>query len=336
MTYRKIAELAGVSPSTVSKVFSGSTEISRETADRIRQIAKEHGYTPARYYRGGMQNLHKLRISILVPEIISIYYSRIVTSTIKTLQEYGIHSNIYLTDFSEKEAMSIIYMLADEGLTDGILTLTELEYVEKPLPFPVVQLFNSEKNRYVDSVGYDYKSSFIDMLTHLTALGHQSIGFVGEQNTKPKLSEFHTAAEAMSLSINPSNIYISNRRFEKIGYEAAAYFLGLDTMPTAIIAAYDEIALGMIQTFIKAGVQIPEDISIIGMNNIPSSSYTGIPLTTIHAFSEEANRIAVRILLDKIHNPEKQAIQHVLIQCELILRQTTAEAKKRDNPEDHK
>ena len=74
MTYRKIAELAGVSPSTVSKVFSGSTEISRETADRIRQIAKEHGYTPARYYRGGMQNLHKLRISILVPEIISIYY----------------------------------------------------------------------------------------------------------------------------------------------------------------------------------------------------------------------------------------------------------------------
>lgn len=335
MTYRKIAELAGVSPSTVSKVFSGSTEISRETADRVRQIAKEHGYTPARYYRGGKQNLHKIRVAVLVPEIISIYYSQIVTTSVRILREYGIQPNIYLTDFSEEETMSILYMLADEGLTDGILTLQELKHVEKTLPLPVVQLFDNDNNRYIDSVGYDFKHSFLEALSHLSAMGHRTFGFIGEQNTLRKLSHFLAAAESMSLSIDPSHIYISNKRFEKIGYEAAEHFLRLPAMPTAILTAYDEVALGAIQTFVKAGIRIPEDISIIGINDIPFSSYAGIPLTTIQAFSEEAYRIAVRILLDKIQNTNNHAIQHVLIPCELVLRDTTAPAPMQNTPKEN-
>lgn len=326
MTYRKLAKLAGVSPSTVYKVFSGSSEISRETAERIRQIAKEYGFTPIRYYKGGKNDLVKTRVAILVPEIISVYYSQIVTSMAQILGEYGIRPNIYLTGFIPKECGTIIQMLADEGLTDGILSLSASEINEAPI-IPIVQLFSEYESKYLDSVGNDIQDGFMEAMEYLKSLGHQSVGFIGEKNTTRKLQYFQESAAALGLTADPSHIFISDKRFEKIGFEGADYFLKQDNLPTAILTAYDEVALGAMQVFTQSGVRIPEDISIIGINDIPFSSYTSIPLTTIQTYKEDIYRIAIQILLDKIRNPEKHVIQHIEVQCGLVKRNTTGPAK---------
>ncbi|MGM9624832.1 MAG: LacI family DNA-binding transcriptional regulator, partial [Eubacteriales bacterium] len=260
MTYRKLAKLAGVSPSTVYKVFTGSPEISRETTDRIRQIAKEYGFTPIRYYKGGKNDLVKTRVAILVPEIISVYYSQIVTSMAQILGEYGIRPNIYLTGFTPKECSTVMQMLDDEGLTDGILTLSASEINEVPL-IPIVQLFSENKNKYLDSVVLDVQSGFMEAMEYLKSLGHQSVGFIGENNTTQKQRYFKKSAEALGMTADPSHIFISDKRFEKIGFEGADYFLKQDKMPTAILTAYDEVALGAMQVFTQSGVRIPEDIS---------------------------------------------------------------------------
>ena len=98
----------------------------------------------------------------------------------------------------------------------------------------------------------------------------------------------------------------------------------LDERPTALLAAYDEVALGAIHTFTRSGIRVPEDISIIGINDIPSASYASVPLTTIRTYAAEINSLGVKLLLDRIKDPERHIPQQVLVRCELIIRDTTA------------
>ncbi len=320
MTYKKIAQLAGVSPSTVSKVMGGSTEISESTAERVRQIIKEYGCETPRYFKGKNSNLSKYRIAVLVPEIISIHYAQHVSEIVRILDSKNIVCNIYLTGFDERKILSIIQQLAEEGLTDGILTIS-LITSEEVFPLPVVQ-FTTKASKSTDCVGINIKQGLLDALQYLNEMGHQNIGFIGEKNTPHKQNLFHEAAAKLDIPIDDSNVFISDRRFEQIGMEAAEYFLKKRMKPTALIAAYDEIAMGAIHTFRQAGMRIPDDISLIGINDIPFAEYASVPLTTIRMFKEEMCHIAIRILLDKIMNPNSHVLQHVIVQTQLIIRET--------------
>lgn len=320
MTYKKIAQLAGVSPSTVSKVMAGSSEISEKTAERVRQIIKEYGCETPRYYKGKNSNLSKFRIAVLVPEIVSIHYARLVSEIVRILDNKNIICNIYLTGFNERKALSLIQRLAEEGLTDGILAITAITS-ESSLPIPVVN-FTTKVSKSADCVGINIKQGVLEALQYLKELGHQKIGFIGEKNTISKQKLFYDTARILDIPIDDSNVFLSDRRFEQIGIEAAEYFLQNGMKPTALITAYDEVAMGAIQVFRHAGLQIPEDISLIGINDIPFSEYASIPLTTIRMFNEEMCHIAIRLLLDKIMNPNSHVLQHVIIQTQLVMRET--------------
>ena len=326
MTYKKIAQLAGVSPSTVSKVMSGSTEISHETADRIRRIMKEYGCSTAKYYKSKNSGLDRIRIAVLVPEIISVHYAQQVSDIVRILDDKNIICNIYLTGFDEKKTLAMIWQLSDEGMTDGILTITGIKS-DAALPLPIVSFLSCECVSQ-DYVEIDYKQGISDALQYLMDLGHRTIGFIGEQNTKYKQKMFFDAARDLQLSVNDAHVFLSSRRFEQIGREAAAYFLENGVEPTAFITAYDEIALGAIQAFSQAGLRVPEDVSFIGMNDVPFAEYASVPLTTIQTFKEEICHIAIRILLDKIMNPDSHATQHVLVKCQLIKRDTVCRTRR--------
>ena len=321
MTYKKIAQLAGVSPSTVSKVMSGSTEISQKTADRIRKLVNEYGCTSARYFRSNTNGLEKIRIAILVPEIISVFYAIWVSEIARLLDKSNIICNIYITGFDENKTLSIIQKLADEGMTDGLLVITPFAY-NKSMPLPIVKFSNSDSDT-VDCVDINWKQGITDALRYLQELGHENIGFIGEINTIQKQEVFYTAAEELGLHIDNSNVFLSNKRFEHIGMEAAEYFLKKGFSATAFLTAYDEVAMGAMQVFKQEGLRIPDDISIIGMNDIPFSKYTNIPLTTLQMFNEEVCHIAVKLLIDKILHPENHIIQHIKVHSQLIIRNTT-------------
>ncbi len=320
MTYRKIAQLAGVSPSTVSKVMAGSTEISEKTAEKVRRIMKEYGCEAARYYKSMNSGLEKIRIAILVPEIISIHYAQHVSEIIRILDGKNIVGNIYLTGFDGRKTLSIIQQLADEGMTDGILTISAIKS-EAKLSLPVVN-FTTENSQTADSVGVSLEQGMLDAMRYLKELGHRQIGFIGEKHTISKQKLFYKIAGQLDIPINDAHVFLSDRRFEQIGREAAAYYLQNGLEPTALIAAYDEVAMGAIQVFRQAGLRIPEDISLIGINDIPFSEYASVPLTTICTFKEEVCHIAIRILLEKITNPDSHVLQHVAVQSRLVKRET--------------
>lgn len=323
MTYRKLAQLAGVSLSTVSKALSGSSEISSETAERILRIAVENGVVRPKY-----RHDHPLRrVAIIVPEIVSVYYSQLATLISEELRRCEIESSIYICGFGDGRLKQIIDMLSYEKLADGIISLESFTLPQKA-GLPMVCMSTIKNSPYCDTVASDMQTGIFESLEYLLALGHRKIGFISERNTSAKLTYFNSAAAQLELKINPDHIYVSDKRFEAIGYEAAEYYLKLADPPTALIAAYDEIALGAIHIFKGRHIRVPENISIIGINDIPSSSYANIPLTTIRTHNSEIVRICVKQLVDQIENPKRHVIQHISVRCELVKRSTTAQLKK--------
>lgn len=322
MTLRKIAQLAGVSPSTVSKVLSGSSEISRETAERILKIAEENGVRRPNYHKARAHS----RVAILIPEIISVYYSQVATALIDELRRYGVEPYMYLCGFDDESFCRIVNMLSEEKLADGILTLGVSDYTSF-CEIPIVGFGMSQSYPRFDALGSDMQSGIYEALEYLTSLGHTDIGFISEKHTDAKLRYFKSAMSRLGLPVREEYLYISRKRFAEIGCEAAEYYMKLTSPPTALLAAYDEVALGAIHTFRKNGISVPEDISVIGINDIPVSSYSSVPLTTIRTFSCELIERAVKLLLDQIKSPERHIVQHIMIKCELIVRDTTAKAK---------
>ena len=322
MTYRKIAQLAGVSLSTVSKALAGSGEISEETAQRIWKIAEEYGVARPTYRK----NRTSLRVAVMVPEIVSVFYSTYATEIANELRKQGIEPAIYLCGFSQEKIAELIDRLVEDELADGIVILTEFACPRR-LQIPIVQL-TSKYYPGCDTIASDIESGILEAVRYLSELGHRKIGFVSEKNTQQKLDAFRSAMGRLALPQNEKYVFISDKRFAAIGEEAADYYLKFADRPTALLCAYDEVALGAIHVFKNNGVRIPEDISIIGINDIPSAAYASVPLTTISTYSVEMMQQCVKMLLDHMKKQENHMIQNIRVGCRLIVRDTTARVRE--------
>lgn len=321
MTLKKLAELACVSPSTVSKVLSGSREISKETAQQVFRTAEENGMCLKKRKRVEIDP-DIVRVSILVPELISVYYSQLVTDFYAALTESNIIPSVNICGFEMPKIVETVDSLVHNGLTNGIICISPLKY-KNTTEVPIV-IFDAKSTKDFDSVSSGIHSGIVEAVDYLKKLGHTQIGFIGEIHTPIKRQFFMDALKVNALTAQERFIWTSNKRFEEIGYEAVGKMLQSEDRPTAIIAAYDEIALGAIHALQNNGMCVPQDVSVIGINNIPFSAYFSVPLTTIQTYRQEKISLIVNLLLDKIKSGNRGMIQHISIQSELIIRDTTA------------
>lgn len=189
MTYRKLAQLAGVSLSTVSKALSGSSEISSETAERILHIAVENGVVRPKY-----RHDHPIRrVVIIVPEIVSVYYSQLASLISEELRGCEIEPSIYICGFGDERLKQIIDMLSYEKLVDGIISLESYTLPQKA-GLPMVCMGSLKSSPFCDSVGADMLTGIFEAVEYLLSLGHRKIGFISERNTSAKLTYFNSAA----------------------------------------------------------------------------------------------------------------------------------------------
>ncbi|MBQ2710019.1 MAG: LacI family DNA-binding transcriptional regulator [Clostridia bacterium] len=326
MTYKKIAELAGVSLSTVSKAMSGSSEISPATAERILRIAEENHVTGVRYHK----NTADLRVAVTVPEIVSVFYSQNVTDLVSELEKSGIDAAVYITGFDKDKTNRLLTRLAESGTLDGIIVVSFI--YRKRAPIPVISkagVDHGEQHLGGDLISIDIRGGMLEALTHLKELGHTEIGFIGEKNTTHKQEIFLEIADRLGIAVNPRHVFVSSKRFQDIGYEAAEHFIHMRKRPTALIAAYDEVAMGAIHAFRANGIDVPGDISVIGINDIPFAAYANPPLTTIRTYQKENARLTVQKLLERIESDEAMPLQQIQLKCDLIVRETTAPPKER-------
>ena len=318
MNLSTIARLAEVSVSTVSKAFAGSEEISEETRERIYEIARKNGC-----YDKYMKNKYRKKvIAVIYSEARSDFYAALLMFLDSIITAKGGIMISAATNFSGEMEQELFTYFSAYGRVDGIIIIGLKTQLNNSINIPLVALFSSVKFPNMDTIKGNVQPSFDAAIACMKAHGHTKIGFAGEALTMGRLTLFQTAMEKSGLTIRPQDIKISTSRFEQAGVEMMEEWLAEEDPPTAIFAGYDYIAIGLTKTIRKRGLRVPEDFSIVGVDDISVVPYMDTSISSIRTFSEEACTIAVDLIMKKIENQYYTSGQEIVIETEFVKRES--------------
>ncbi len=324
MTLQKVAKLAGVSVSTASKAISDSKEVSDETKQLVKKAAEELGYFSTVKKRRFENRRHSsMTVGIICPEIISIHYSETVTALCRKIDELGGKASVFITEFDKEKLKNIFERCVSEREIDAIICLEGATSGQLPsIPIPVV--FIGVNNGHY-SVNSDIFDGIYKAVKHLFEMGHKKIAYAGEPLTLKKQEYFMQAMTDILGGFDEKLLFCEKGRFESSGHAAGVRICALDESdrPTAVLCAYDEIAYGLMRTLRQNSLRVPEDISIIGINDIPTSRFLETPLTSVRNNTGAIVEKAMEMLLFQLSgNGEKMT--SVAVPCELAIRESVA------------
>lgn len=293
MTLSKLARLANVAVSTASKAFSMSDDINEQTREEIFRVARENGcfkkFFNAKY--------PKFVIALICPEVDSRHYSELCRYLQQRLQTRGCEICISSTEFSAAVTADMIEYYEKYSSVDAIILIDPPATVLPPHETPIISLGSRAHNADV-TLCLDYMTALKSALTDYKAAGISHIGFIGEPRTVTKLSAFKSAVSEIYGFTEEKYISVSDLRFEKGGCAAARALYSRGALPEAIICAYDDMALGAMRFFHDNGISVPDDIKVIGMDNILHSEYFVPSLSTIDYMNEEIAKTATESVFE--------------------------------------
>lgn len=320
MTMRELAALANVSISTVSKAFNDAEDVCFETKQHIFNIAKKHGCY-GKFYKG---KYSKKVIAIICSELKSNYYISFVEILQNIIEKNDGIAIISADNFDSNKQAELIDYYASYLHVDGVFVFGLMQPLKKGYDIPVVSIF-SAKDKNVDSINVDFRSAIEDSVNRLYNLGHRNITFIGENRTKSKSEHFKNFCE--QLGDITYDIIQSEYRFEKAGKEAIKHIIDTGSACTAIISAYDYIAIGAIKQLKNLGYKVPDDFSVIGMDNLNVTEYMDTELTSIDVGPEEICMLAWDLLQKKQKNKYYKSQQRITIKAKLIVRNSISKPK---------
>lgn len=337
---KDVAEKAGVSLATASLALNNSDLVSKKTRQKVREWAAKLEYHP-NIYAQKLARQKSYNISIMINsdyffESPKLYYLRIISGIIREAEntEYTISFSFFSEN--EKEKNNIQISKLNSASVDGILVLDiissdTLELLRNGKNIPIV-LIDNHKN-YDDMFGVDnddfggaYKA-----VEYFIKNGHTKIGYIGTPDSHPLgYQSWSGFKKALSdHSIEEKCVYKKCNFDIKSGKKATSFILNdhdKNNFPTAIFCLDDYIAIGAIEELKKKGFRVPDDISIIGMDDMEISSEIEPPLSTIRIKMEDMGVIGVRKLISIINKNYKGELK-TIIKNELIIRNTCAKTK---------
>lgn len=323
MNQKQFAQLMGVSVSTISKIFSGNTEISDKTRKLVLEKAKELGI----FDKYNKNKYEKKLIVVICPELESTYYTTILSQFNKILSQNNCTMSVSTSNFSPSIENELISLYSSGNRADGIIIVDGLTKGRKNANIPIIYI-NSDENKYSDSISVDFYSGIYYAIKHLTKSGHTKIAFIGEPLTEDKHAFFVKAMNNCGAKIDESLIVVDEKRFEEAGFNAMKKLYEANNLPTAILCGYDNIAYGVINFMETHSLKIPEDISVIGIDDIKYSSVKKISLSSIKANYEYICEIAIELLIKKINNPHYKIIQTISVKSEFVNRESIKDISK--------
>jgi DNA-binding LacI/PurR family transcriptional regulator len=327
-TLKEIAEIAGVNVSTVSKALRDSSDINEETKLKISKIAGELQYKHRSTKRKMPDGFRT--IGVICPEIASDYYAQIIRKIEDEIKGEGHFCVIGFTDFNAEKEQYYLKNLIHTGVR-GIIFISEnheldsilLEY-KKNTSIPLVLIAQNTETKEFDCIKIDDRYGVKLAVEHLIRAGHKDIGYIGDELSNSRLQTFVEAMQENNMKLNRKWMQTSGERFEKCGYELMSSILKAGDIPTAILGAYDDIAIGAIKAIHDNGMVVPDDISVIGIDNIRVAPYYSPEITTVAGPVEEMGKIAANLLIKKIKDDGYRVVQNVMLLPTLIRRKSTA------------
>ncbi len=342
LTIRDVAERAGVSVSTVSRIISGTESlisISEETRTKVFKAAKELSYRPhpgARALRGKTTNM----LGVIARDVEDPFFSKLIRNISMAAQELGYEIVLATANADPSRALKISHTMLNMRYCDGLLLLgdlletpEDLTYLEKMgWNLPLVLVCRGTKQLVGDniSIGTDNRAGTCLALEYLAGLGHQKIAFLsggrlGDLNERQDAYEEFMQARFGQVV---DEYFLEAENSLEGGYQGAQELLGLPEPPSAIFASDDMMAMGVLKAAADMGVKVPDQLSVIGFDDIHFASYTIPALTTVHQPIDEISRQAVQLLDGFLKSEQSQETQHVNIQPQLVIRKSCCPPQK--------
>ncbi|GAB4426105.1 MAG: catabolite control protein A [Anaerolineae bacterium] len=329
--------MAGVSVTTVSNALNGRTEaMAPETLLRIQQTIRALNYRPSQVARS-LVTKQTATIGVVLAEIDTPLFFQTLND-IETVARQADHNILLATTKHNLSDEAQVLDLLLEKQVDGLILLSTSVLVEDnylaglPLSTPPIVLINRSIpfNGRFDQISFDHRQGVTDAVTYLVSLGHRRIAHLtGPQSrvsTLERLKGYRLGLAQHNLPfvedyLRPADFDQSPATWER----ATLKLLSVSPRPTAVIAANDRVAAIVMRTAQNQGLQIPRDISIIGIDDQPFCLYLNPALTTVQLPLIEASRKATRLLLEMIGG-QRSTAQNVILPCPLIVRESTGPA----------
>ena len=333
VTIRDVARASGVSYATVSRVLSGYEFVKEATRSRVMEAVENLNYVanlPARSLAGGRSRI----IGLLVPNLDNSYVGTITQGIDQELARANYDLMLYTSHRQPSKESFYVSTIAN-GLTDGLLLIAPLvptTYLdalrEQNLPYVLIdQSDTTEKSCVVEATNWH---GAYEATRYLNQLGHTRIAFVtGSLAVRSAIDRLHGYKAALADGDIPvrEDLVVEGDYQQQTGYEVTKKLLkSVDPLPTAIFAANDLSAFGAMDAAREHGFHIPNDISIIGFDDVPQASFVYPKLTTVRQPLEQMGRVAVKMLLEQIEN-QSWLPQRVALATQLIIRDSCGAAK---------
>jgi LacI family transcriptional regulator len=334
-TIREIAELAGVSIATVSRVVNGSGYVSEKTRVAVESVIREHRYTANRSARGLSAGRTGL-VGVTLPRIHPAYFSVIIAGIAEALYELDMRIVLAPTLHEHDREVGLLERLM-HGTTDGgLLVLPEESGSELRTLMSYGYRFvvvdpRMRIDERVPTVSAAHTSGADQATRHLLDLGHRRIAAItGPRDmmaTQERLRGYNAALAAAGVQADPALVIESNWEVDG-GRRAGAALLDVADPPTAIFAFNDPLAVGAMQSALVSGLRVPQDISIVGFDDTAEAELVTPILTTVRQPLAEMGRMGVSLLMRLLENRSFEAL-HVELATQLVVRASTGPAPAR-------
>ncbi len=329
VTMREVAERAGVSVTTVSHVINNSRPVNPQTRDRVEEAMQALGYQPnvlARSLRRGVTHT----IGIILPDNSNPYFAEVVRGIEDASFDQG-YSVILCNSDNDLEKEHHYTNVLVEKQVDGIIFVAAGLSAENIIALqkrgvPLVLVDRQVPDVRVDNVLADNQHGGWLATNHLIELDHRVIGCIagpkGVRLSSERINGYRQALESAHLSVKPDLIVEGNFQYQS-GYEGAKELFSQEHFPTAIFACNDLMAIGAYRFAHENNLKIPEQISIVGFDDVRLSAFINPPLTTIHQSKHKMGSRAAELLMERIADQELEPRQEIL-ETNLVVRGSTA------------
>lgn len=334
-TIYDIAKAAGVSPGTVSRTLNNIGYIKAETREKIEKVVKDLKYTPNRAART-LKTKKTGLILLAIPDTDNPFY----VDMIKAVQEVVKHNDyslvLYYTEGKRSEEIKALKMM-HENFADGMILINfsfteehrkEIERINCPLVLSsicVSQIGGREVDGF-DYIGVDTEKGMYLAAKHLVMLGHTDIGYIGGRKGLEVFDEryrgYRRALIEGSVKVKEELVVWSDYT-ESSGYDAGKYFLTLDKKPSAVCAANDMLAMGALRAFEENGIEVPQKISLVGMDNIDVVSKLKPRLSSVAIAQYEIGRSAAELIFKRLNQQEKGPSKKIIFEPRLVVRESS-------------
>ncbi|GKX28254.1 LacI family transcriptional regulator [Vallitalea longa] len=332
ITISDIAKKSKVSVATVSRVLNDSDKVKEQTKEKVLKAIKELNYAPSDIARSLSRNITNT-IGVVVPDINNPFFGQVIKGISSVTDKNDLYMLLCDTDENEQKEMKFIEMLKRQRIRGLIITPTadndkfNAKYLSilENLNVPVVLLDRDVKYSKFDGVFLDSISGTYDAIECFIKEGHRKIAIIsGPLSSKPGRDRLRGYKKSLSMNgIEIDERYIFYGDFKlKSGYELTKQILKMDDPPTAIFVSNNMMNLGCIKALTEANVKIPEDMALIGFDEIELLSIMNMYISVVSRPTAQMGEVAMQILLDRLNekNVDNHDTKRIILLPKLILR----------------